>query len=196
MVLPLVGMALVAGSAAIGAFGKVQQGKNAKKQANQVADSQIEEAKNIDEQANIQEQNAERIKISATRIANNAKDTLQQTARALRANRGEMRKAYAKSGVTNTGSALLTVETQLEEDQMKLFNIGDNAMFDIEQTLFQAEQEKRQAGITRRQAQQTRTQAGYTRTAGKDAYKSSLWSAGGDLIGTAGNMMGSGMFAK
>lgn len=180
--------ALAVGTTAVNVFGKVKEGKNAKKQANQIADSQIEEAKNIDEQASIQEQNANRIKASATRIASSTKDVLKQTAKQQQAQRGEIRTAYAKAGVTNTGSASLTVEQQLEEDQMKLFNISDNAIFDIEQTLFEADQQMKQAGITRRQADQTRKQAGYTRKAGKQAYQSALWSAGGSILSGAGNI--------
>lgn len=189
MVLPLV---LAAAATAVNVFGKVKEGKNAKKQANQIADSQIEEAKNIDEQASIQEQNANRIKASATRIASSTKDVLKQTAKQQQAQRGEIRTAYAKAGVTNTGSASLTVEQQLEEDQMKLFNISDNAIFDIEQTLFEADQQMKQAGITRKQADQARTQAGYTRKAGKQAYQSALWSAGGSILSGAGNIASMG----
>lgn len=184
--------ALAVGSTAVSVFGKVKEGKNAKKQANQVADSQIEEAKNIDEQASIQEQNANRIKASAARIASSTKDILKQTAKQQQARRGEIRTAYAKAGVTNTGSASLTVEQQLEEDQMKLFNMSDNAIFDIEQTLFEADQQMKQAGITRRQAEQTRKQAGYTRKAGKDAYKSSLLSGFGGILSGAGNIASMG----
>lgn len=185
-----VSLTLIAGSTLTNVFGQLEQGRNAKKQANQQADAQLAQAQDLKDQALIQEQNANRVRASAVRVAKNATETVKQTKQAQEAYRGEIRTAYAKSGVTSTGSASMTIEDQLIQDNMKLFNISDTANFDIENALFEATNLNKQATITRRQSQQAIVQAGYTRKAGKDAYRSSLFNAAGTIFGSAGQAYG------
>lgn len=188
MVLPLLAIAATAISAGNSIMGGVNARKNAKRQA------RIEEMQADDAilQAEIQDDNADRIKISASRIAKNAIETLRQTALSQTAYRGEMRTAYAKAGVTNTGSASLTIDEQLMQDEMKLFYTADNARFETEQALFESQQMSKQANITRRQADQMRLQATYTKKAGKDAFISSLFNAGGSVLSSLGGGTGGG----
>lgn len=147
-------------------------------------------AQDLRDQALIQDQNANNIRASAVRSAKNATETIQQTKKAQESYRGEMRSAYAKSGVTNTGSASMTIEDQLIQDKMKLMNLADNAVFDTNQMLFEANQLNKQSAITRRQAGQAVKQSKYTIQAGKDAYKSSIYNAVGQLFGGAGQIYG------
>lgn len=185
-----ISLTLLAGSTLTGVFGTLEKGRNAKRQANQEADSQLAQAQDLKDQASIQDQNANRIRASAVRITKNATETIQQTKLAQQAYRGEIRTAYSKAGVTSSGSATMTIEDQLIQDQIKLFNISDNAIFEADNAMFEASNLNKQANITKRQSQQAVKQAGYLRKAGKDAYRSSLFNAAGQIFGSAGQAYG------
>ena len=76
---------------------------------------------------------SEASKIS-TQIKDQAKATLKQTARQQEARRGAMRTAYAKAGVKRTGTAKLTLDEQIYQDELMLNEIANNAIRSIKKT--------------------------------------------------------------
>lgn len=67
-------------------------------------------------------------------ISEAAQKTLEQTARQQTARRGAQRTAYAKAGVTMRGSAKLTLDEQIYQDELMLNEIADDAIKKIRRT--------------------------------------------------------------